>query len=185
VTVKTFGRVRSTFNGPQRLEPLAPAPFVLGEEHAAELCQRVGADIVERPEEAFAILNGERNNLGAECERPGQKGARRLVYECDESRTSSSGIRSPARYTEVKLPHSQQGSARQLGGRRRQPQDDGPLAQRRGSPQFPRVGRSRPASRPTVKIYASRSNSDRGARVRGGWTELGWRQGRASVRPLP
>jgi hypothetical protein len=56
---------------------------VLGEQHAAKFCQGVRADIVERPEEAFAILNGERNNLSAECERPGQKGARRLIYEPD------------------------------------------------------------------------------------------------------
>ena len=77
---------------------------MLGEHHAVKFCHGVGANIVERPEEAFAILNGERNNLSAECERPGEKGARRLVYECDEFPHVLVGIRSPARYAQVKYP---------------------------------------------------------------------------------
>jgi hypothetical protein len=36
---------------------------VLLEQHTPKLCERVGADIVERPENALTVLDGERNDL--------------------------------------------------------------------------------------------------------------------------
>jgi hypothetical protein len=65
-------------------EPLASAPFVLAEEHPAELDKRVGAYVVECPEDALAIFNRERHDLGFEREGRLEKRARRLVHEFDQ-----------------------------------------------------------------------------------------------------
>jgi hypothetical protein len=77
---------------------------VLLQEHPAELGQGVRPDIVGRPEDAFAVFDPECDDLALERERLLEKGACRLVHEPYDSRTSSSGIRRPARYTEAKVP---------------------------------------------------------------------------------
>jgi hypothetical protein len=60
-------------------EPLAHPPLVLLQQHSARLGQRLRADIVERPEDALAIFDGERHYLTVESERLLEEGARRLV----------------------------------------------------------------------------------------------------------
>ena len=65
-------------------ESLLHAPLVLLQEHSAQLCQRVRADIVERPEDALTVFDGECDDLALERERLLERGARRLVHELDE-----------------------------------------------------------------------------------------------------
>ena len=49
-------------------QPFPRPPFVLLQEHGTKLRQRLGADIVERPEDAFAIFDCERHDLAFESE---------------------------------------------------------------------------------------------------------------------
>jgi len=57
---------------------------VLGEQHPAKLCEGVRPDIVERPQDALAVIHGECDDSSLECERLLEKRARRLVHERDE-----------------------------------------------------------------------------------------------------
>jgi len=54
------------------------------EQNAAKLCERVCSDIVERREDALAILDRQSDDLAVERERLLEKGARRFVHELDE-----------------------------------------------------------------------------------------------------
>ena len=49
-------------------QPFLRPPLVLLEKHASQLGQRVGAHIVERPQDAFAIFDCERHDLAVERE---------------------------------------------------------------------------------------------------------------------
>jgi hypothetical protein len=51
---------------------------------ASELGQRLSPHIVERPQNALAIFDGECDDLAVEPERLLEERARRLIYECDE-----------------------------------------------------------------------------------------------------
>ena len=77
---------------------------MLLEEHPAKLRERVCPHVVERPEDALAVIDGECDDLAIECERLLKKGTRRLIHQPDSSRTSSSGIRRPAEYTGPNIP---------------------------------------------------------------------------------
>jgi len=77
--------VLAVFPSAKRLnEPVVPTPLVFGEQHASKLCEGVCPDVVECPEDAFAIFDRERDYLGLECERLLEKGACWLVHERDE-----------------------------------------------------------------------------------------------------
>jgi hypothetical protein len=65
-------------------EPVARAPFVLGEQHPAKLCEGLCPGIVERPQDALAVLDSERDDAGLERERLLKKRAHRLIHERDE-----------------------------------------------------------------------------------------------------
>jgi hypothetical protein len=74
---------------------------VLLKQRASELGQRLGADIVERPEDAFAILDRERHHLVSRASDFSRKNRVGSSTSLTSSRTSSSGIRRSARYTET------------------------------------------------------------------------------------
>ena len=87
---------------PARATRAVAAPLVLGEKHPAKLCKGVCTGIVERPQDALAVLDRESDDSSLECERLLEKRARRLTStSLASSRTSSSGIRRPARYAEA------------------------------------------------------------------------------------
>ena len=65
-------------------KPIAGAPLVLLEQHSAKLCECVRPRIIERPQDALAVLDSERDDASLERERPLEKRPRRLVYELDE-----------------------------------------------------------------------------------------------------
>ncbi len=65
-------------------EPRAVAPLVLLKQDATELCQRVRSRIIERPEDALAIGDCERDDFGFHRERLLEEGARRLVDDSYE-----------------------------------------------------------------------------------------------------
>lgn len=50
----------------RKLEPFPRPPLVLSEEYVTKLCQRIRADIVERPVDALAIFDGERDHFAVE-----------------------------------------------------------------------------------------------------------------------
>ena len=68
----------------QSHEPLSSPPLVLLEQHTAKLCQRVRADIIECPEDALTVFDGECDDLAFERERVLKKRTGRLVHERDE-----------------------------------------------------------------------------------------------------
>jgi hypothetical protein len=55
-------------------EPVAHPPLMLQQEHAAELSQCIGPGVVERPEQALAILDRQRHDDGPEGEQPSEAG---------------------------------------------------------------------------------------------------------------
>jgi len=65
-------------------ESLAGTPLPLGDQRASQLCKGVGPDIIERRENAFAIIDRERDDLGFKCERLLEQGACRLIHESDD-----------------------------------------------------------------------------------------------------
>ena len=65
-------------------ESLSAAQLVLLKQNASELRQSFRADIVERPEDALAIFDGECDDVAIERERLLEKGTRRLVHKRDE-----------------------------------------------------------------------------------------------------
>jgi hypothetical protein len=65
-------------------EPLAHAPLALSEQHGPELDQRVRAYVIERPEDALAILDRQRKNRRSQAERLLEQAPRRLVDKTDE-----------------------------------------------------------------------------------------------------
>ena len=67
-----------------RESPLAHVPLLLLQQNASEFRQRFRADIVERPEDALAIFDGERDDLSLERKRLLEKGARRLGHATNE-----------------------------------------------------------------------------------------------------
>jgi len=69
---------------PQLYESLAHAPLVLADEHGAKFCEGVGSDIVEHPEDAFAIVDRQRHDECAEGERLLKHTSCGLVDEADE-----------------------------------------------------------------------------------------------------
>jgi hypothetical protein len=77
-------------------------PLVLLHQHPSQLRQRIRADIVERPQDALAILDRERNDLCSERQRPLEKRARRLIHKPDELANVLVGFQQasvPGRYT--------------------------------------------------------------------------------------
>ena len=84
-------------------EPLAIPPFVLLEQRATELGQGVRPRIIERSQDPLAVLDGERDGSSLEpsdFSRSERVGSSSLM----SSRTSSSGIRRPARYIGLSYP---------------------------------------------------------------------------------
>ena len=68
-----------------RARPALPRPpLVLLEQHTAKLCQRIRSDIIECPENAFAIFDGECDYVAVERKRLLEEGTGRLVHERDE-----------------------------------------------------------------------------------------------------
>ena len=65
-------------------QPFPRPPLVLLEQHTAKLCQRVRSDIVECPEYALTVFDGECDDLVVERERLLKKRTGRLVHERDE-----------------------------------------------------------------------------------------------------
>ena len=64
-------------------EPIPGTPLLLLEQHATKLGRGFRADVIERPEEAFAIFDGECDHFAIERERI-LVGPCRLVHERDE-----------------------------------------------------------------------------------------------------
>ncbi len=54
---------------------------MLGEQYSAKFCKGVRSDIVERPQDALAIIDGERDDSSLERERLLEKRARWLIHE--------------------------------------------------------------------------------------------------------
>jgi hypothetical protein len=73
-------------------EPSRARTLVLLPQHTTELDQRVRASIVERPEDALAIVDRQRDHSGLKRERLLEERARRLVDERLE--LSSASVRS-------------------------------------------------------------------------------------------
>ena len=77
---------------------------MLGEQHPAKLCEGDRPDIVERPQDALAVIDGEcddSSSSASDFSRNERVGSSTSVMS---SRTSSSGTCKPARYTEAKVP---------------------------------------------------------------------------------
>ena len=65
-------------------EPVAVPPFVLLKQNSAKLGQRVRPRIIERPENALAVLDRQRDYSGPTRERLLEEGACRFVDEPDK-----------------------------------------------------------------------------------------------------
>jgi len=106
-------------------EPVAGAPFVLGEQHPAKLCEGVRPDIVERTQDVLAVIDGECDDSSLECERLSRNERVGSSTSVMSSRTSSSGTCKPARYTKAKVSPK-----RATPNRRRRFQAESPLERR-------------------------------------------------------
>jgi hypothetical protein len=74
------GRTR----GPELVEPFPPSPFVLLQEHGAQLHESVSPDVIERPENPLAVVDCQRDHFGLEGERLLEEGACRLLDQLCE-----------------------------------------------------------------------------------------------------
>ena len=63
---------------------LALPPLVLVQEHGSQLGKRIATGILERPEDALAIVDGQRDNSRIETERPLEDAPRGLFDEIGE-----------------------------------------------------------------------------------------------------
>jgi hypothetical protein len=66
-----------------------------------QLGQRVGADVVERPQDALAVVDGQREDHRPQAERLLERAPRRLADETGELPTSSSGTLRPTSIIEA------------------------------------------------------------------------------------
>jgi hypothetical protein len=77
-------------------ETVADTTLVLQQEHGAELGQRVGSGIVERPQDALSILDRQGDDDGLKCQRLFEHAPRRFVDETGECSNIVVGNPEPA-----------------------------------------------------------------------------------------